>query len=282
MNTTLNTLAIPLAQIRVGERLRPVDPAYVELLAASLAERGQDTPIQVRPRADAPGEYDLVAGGHRVAAAQLAGLATLEARVVDATDDEAKLAEIDENLMRRELSALDRAVFLAARQEVYLRLNPQTARGKNNKTKGIAETTSLSFQGRSFAKATAERLGLDERTIQRAVARAKIDPAVRAKLVGHPVAESGAELDKLAAQPPLRQAMVVEMLTRPEKPARNISAALAEIAGPAPTTRAFETMRGFNALQSAWKKANRAARRQFLEFLADDGEIDLPAKERAA
>ena len=281
MNTT-PILSIPLEHIRVGERLRPVDPAYVALLAASLAERGQDTPIQVRPRADAPGAYDLVAGGHRVAAAQLAGIEALQARVVEATDDEARLAEIDENLMRRELSALDRAVFLAARQEVYLRLHPQTARGKNNKTKRIAETTSLSFQTGGFARATAQRLGLDERTIQRAVSRARIDPAVRALLAGHPVAESGAELDKIAAQPAAIQAAIAERLTRLDRPARNVAAAMAEIAGPQPESREAEQRRQFHALLGAWRKAGRPARRLFLDHLADEGELDVTGKERAA
>jgi uncharacterized ParB-like nuclease family protein len=83
-------IAIPLTQIDVGPRLRPVDPAWVELLAASLAERGQDTPITVRPAEEA-GRYMLVAGGHRVAAAEVAGLEALDAFVTEATDDEATL-----------------------------------------------------------------------------------------------------------------------------------------------------------------------------------------------
>jgi ParB family chromosome partitioning protein len=36
-------LKLPLAAIDVGKRLRPVDAAYVEMIAASMKDRGQDT-----------------------------------------------------------------------------------------------------------------------------------------------------------------------------------------------------------------------------------------------
>ncbi|MFT8664020.1 MAG: hypothetical protein ABF772_03195 [Acetobacter orientalis] len=45
--------------------------------------------------------------------------------VKNVNDDEVELLEIDENLCRRELSALDRATFLTRRQDVYQKLHPE-------------------------------------------------------------------------------------------------------------------------------------------------------------
>lgn len=164
-------LSIPLDQIEVGERLRAVDADYVALLAASMEERGQDTPITVGP-ADAAGRHRLIAGAHRTAAACAAKLSHIDAIVSDATGLEAELLEIDENLMRRELSALDRSVFIAKRKEVYEALNPATRHGgKREKSK----STSLSTWSVRFAAATAAKLGVDERTVQRAVARPRME-----------------------------------------------------------------------------------------------------------
>jgi ParB family chromosome partitioning protein len=268
-------ITIPLAQIDVGPRLRSVDPAWVELLAASLGERGQDTPITVRPAEEA-GRYILVAGGHRVAAAEVAGLETLDAFVTEATDDEATLAEIDENLMRRELSPLDRAVFLAARKDVYERLNPTAAHGKAKKNKGKEKTTSLSSFPLAFAQATATRLGLDPRSIQRAIARAAIPADVRAMIAGTPVAQSGAELDKLARLPLATQRKVAACLARAENPARTVAAAVNMVVGPLPAAPSIDQAREFQRLIEAWRKAGRKARQQFLRYLEAEAEVTLP------
>ncbi|MDO9499000.1 ParB/RepB/Spo0J family partition protein [Falsiroseomonas sp.] len=279
MNNTLERRAIPLDLIDVGPRLRAVDLAYVELIAASMRESGQKTPIEVRRSETDPGRYLLVAGGHRVAAATQAGLAELEAIVSDLTDDEAQLAEIDENLMRRELTPLDRAVFLSARKDVWLRLNPETGHGKSKKNKAQEESAGL----HSFDKITAKRLGMDPSTIRRSIARARIPADVRAMIASHPVAESGAELDKLAGYPVETQRAIAACLTRPDKPARNIAGAHAEIVGPVRETAEAVARREFGALLSAWRKAGQRARKQFLEHLEMDGTVMLaPAKGRAA
>lgn len=260
---------IPLDRIDVEKRLRPVDHDYVLLIAESLRERGLDTPIAVAA-AGPDGRHRLVAGGHRVAAARELGWETIAARIFEGDELQQQLQEIDENLIRRELSPLDRAVFLARRKEIYEALHPATKHGKASKKE---KTTSLSSFPEHFARATAKKLGLDERTIQRATARAKIDAGVRALIASHAVAQSGAELDKLAAQPALMQVQIATCLTRDDKPCRTVGQALAELVGPAPASRQAETNRQFAALLSAWRKAGRPARNQFLAHLSSEGEI---------
>lgn len=279
MNKQLYSIQIHC--IDVGERLRPVDPDYVALLAASMAERGQDTPIVIS--AGGPdGNHRLIAGAHRLAAAQSLGWEEIEALVSDAEGLEADLLEVDENLMRRELSALDRAVFLAKRKEIYEALNPEAAHGGDRRS-AKAKTKSQSFATWSerFSKATAEKLGLSERSIQLAVRRAALPADLRAAIATHPVADSGAELDKLLAQPAEVQRQVVAALTRAEAPARAVTAALAEIAGPAKTSKAAETQKQLSALLTAWRKAGKPARGQFLDWLESKGEIP-ERKARAA
>lgn len=280
----MNKQIIPLKLdlIEVGERLRVLDSAWVDVLAVSMKERGQDTPIKVGP-ARPDGRHRLIAGGHRVAAARQAGLPTIDAVITDATDDEALLIEIDENLLRRELSQMDRSRFLHERQQVWEKLYPTTGHGKAKKGKDLEKTTSLSSFEETFTAATAKKLGVDQRTIQRAIARAeKITREVREMIATHPIADSGAELDKLAALKPHDQMEVAQVLTRAEKPARSVSAALAEVYGAPTLSRAAETAKQFQALMSAWRKAGKPARKQFLDHLVMEGEVALPEKGKQA
>nr|WP_255569221.1 ParB N-terminal domain-containing protein [Neoroseomonas alba] len=256
-------MSIPLDQIDIGERLRAVDDDYAAMIAESLLQRGLDTPIIVAVVDGAAGAYRLVAGGHRVAAARKAGWTEIPAKVVEVNELQARLIEIDENLVRRELSALDRAVFLAERKAIYEAMNPAAKRGGKREA---GKPTSLSVW--SFGKATALKLGVDERTIQRAVARAAIAPEVRALIATHPIADSGAELDQLAGQAPERQREIAERLVREGATARTVSAALVEIVGRPPVSAVAEIDREYRAIMSAWGKASHTeAKRRFLDVL---------------
>ena len=109
-------LELPLASIEVGsDRARDLDPAWAEGLAGSIAAQGLMQPIVVRPL---DGRYGLVAGLHRLEAFRLMGRETIPA-VLHAlfTEDEAKLAEVMENLARNELIALDRCHHVIAVHE---------------------------------------------------------------------------------------------------------------------------------------------------------------------
>ncbi|MFN7308325.1 MAG: ParB/RepB/Spo0J family partition protein, partial [Acetobacteraceae bacterium] len=154
---------IPVDHILVEDRLRTVNPDHAALIAESFRANGQMTPIEVR-RNDA-GEFVLVAGAHRLAAARLAEMDQIAASIIDADEDQARLREIDENLCRRDLTELDRATFLAERKAVWIRLNPETAVVGRKKLK-----TNLSLIP-TFAQDAAERLGLSARSVDRAIRR---------------------------------------------------------------------------------------------------------------
>lgn len=90
-------------------------------LAASIAERGVLQPILVRPLAETPGEYQIVAGERRWRAAQRAGLRAIPALVRDLDDLEAMEVAIIENIQRADLNPLEEARGYAAMSERFHR-----------------------------------------------------------------------------------------------------------------------------------------------------------------
>ena len=120
---------IQIAAIIVGKRLRPLSESVVEELANSMKEIGLVCPITIR-RPHGQLVPHLVAGAHRLAAAKKLGWDEIPCVVAPPEDDDrAALMEIDENLMRGELSPAERAVHIDERKAIYERLHPQTQHG---------------------------------------------------------------------------------------------------------------------------------------------------------
>ena len=92
--------SIPIASIRIENRLRTLDSAKVAELAASIAELGLLQPIGIRK------DGTLVYGYHRLEACRQLGWTEIPAVIVDGDDLRAELAEISENLIRNELTLL--------------------------------------------------------------------------------------------------------------------------------------------------------------------------------
>jgi ParB/RepB/Spo0J family partition protein len=84
------------------------DPVALEDLATSIRRHGVLQAILVRPRTTGEG-YELIAGGRRLRAAQLAQLSTIPARVAALDDQAAREAAIIENLQREDVHPLDEA-----------------------------------------------------------------------------------------------------------------------------------------------------------------------------
>lgn len=264
----LGLQTIPLDQIDDQDRLRPINPDHVQLLAENIQQMGQLLqPIAVRHLRD--GAYKLMAGGHRLAAVRRLGWAEIPAFVFDATLDEARLAEIDENLVRHELNPLDRAVFLAERKALYERLHPETrhgAQGGRGAKRNEGDTL-------SFSKDTAARVGLDERTIQRAVMIAsRLAPDVRGRIAGSPIARTQSELVMLARLPPAEQRAVVDEMLAESPRARSVAAALRLISGGQPAENNPDSDK-FAKLVSLWGRSGPMARRDFLTHLAASGDL---------
>lgn len=86
-------------------------------LVESIRENGQILPVLVRPHPDKNGRYQLAFGHRRVAALRQIGRKA-KAFVRDLTDDELVVAQGNENLERKDLSFIERALFAFRLEEL--------------------------------------------------------------------------------------------------------------------------------------------------------------------
>ena len=118
MSKRHQVLQIAISSIAVAERLRTIRPDTVDALAQSMTDQGQLQPIIVRSRKD--GGYWVVAGLHRLEAAKKLKWTEINCTVFGEMEaDEAELAEIDENLVRADLSPAERALHIGKRKELH-------------------------------------------------------------------------------------------------------------------------------------------------------------------
>jgi hypothetical protein len=134
----------------------------------------------------------------------------------------AELAEIDENLIRRDLSRAERADLMARRKAIYVAMRPETVsvrvrggpgRGKENQSK---VRTGLSD---AFIDNTAKTTGRSRSSIAQDVARGDAIAGKAAKLRGT-CAGVGAQVVPTVAWRPLRLEHRVELILRRRKPSR--------------------------------------------------------------
>lgn len=254
---------LPLALIDATDRLREIDEAYAQVMAGSMAERGQRQPVEVVRRGEA---FRLVFGGHRYRAAQINGWASLKAVITDATDAEVRLAEIDENLIRRELTKLDRARFLLERKRLYEALNPGSKHGGDRRSDQAAKMATW-----SFADDIGEKTGLSDRTVQRACEIAsRLSPEAIKRITGTSLADHQASLEALAKQPAERQAQALDQMLAAENPAGTVGEALDRIDGRAKPPAPSKAVKAIDL----WGRMGARDRREFLAFLAD---AELPS-----
>jgi ParB family chromosome partitioning protein len=274
---------IRLDRIHIGERLRAVDPDHAAHIAASISQIGQQAPIHVGAEGDDDGLFPLIAGAHRVEALRLLGQEVALAIVLDADAADARLIEIDENLMRRELSELDRAVFLAERKALYEARHPEAKAGGLRRKSGADQVrieAHLPPGAPGFHQDAAKKLGLHPGHVRKLLARARIEPTLRARLVGTRWADHGPALDAIArVGMPAKRARLVDVLTRDGGSERSLADALRIVDGrKAPPAADVQLDR----LMAAWRRADAAARRRFEDYLSREREDALTASVRAA
>ncbi|MDG3444501.1 ParB/RepB/Spo0J family partition protein, partial [Nitrospirillum amazonense] len=223
--------------------------------------------------------YALVAGGHRLAGANILSWTTIKAKLVEGTETELRLAEIDENLARVELVAFDRAKFLAERKRLYEELHPETAHGGDRRSAEFQNDT-LSLW--SFAKDTAEKCGLTARTIERAVRIAtKLTPEVKKRIPGTWLADHQGELLALTKLEPAHQLQALDLLLSPQPTVKTVEAARKVVQGVKEEAKS-DTDRQLEKLTEAWARAGAPARRAFIEHLRATGALEQPKLEQVA
>ena len=173
--------------VAVSDRLRRLDAAKVESIAASMDLIGLQQPVSIWASEDGS-VVDLVAGAHRIAAAKKLGWEKIDCIFVDLDDLDRQLWEIDENLCRADLSPAELAQHLKRRAELW----------KERKNTGpTCPTNAGKGQPKGFAKDTEDKTGTPKRTTNRALARAKAIPPEIMALVQGTDLDTGTYLDKL-------------------------------------------------------------------------------------
>lgn len=206
-------MQVAIEQITIPDRKRALGD--VAELAASIQQVGLLNPITVTEG------YRLVAGRHRLEACRNLGWHTIEANVVSLSALDAELAEIDENLIRNELTVLERAEHLKRRKEIYEALHPEA---KHGNTKERAEVKRNDFVlPPSFAADTAAKTGVTERTVQQDVQiAAKIAEPVKEAIRSTPLADSKTDLLALARLPTEQQEAVATAIMEAPAEAKEI------------------------------------------------------------
>ncbi|WP_304283333.1 ParB N-terminal domain-containing protein [Caulobacter segnis] len=258
---------IRLDRIIVADRLRAIEPAAVDVLAVSIQEGVLNTPITVRPlRVDGDDMiYGLVTGAHRYAAAEKLGWVDIECSIRNLTDDQARMVEIDENLIRRGLTPLDRAVFVNERLQVWAKLNPGRVvedgaapkRGRPANSDKLSQFLGDVPPSMGFSAETAADLGVDKRTVERALIVARgISAETRATVAGTKIAKNEGLLRQLAAVPDKAEQLRAAEALVTEK-AKSFPDALLLAAGktPAPQAPPRPADEAVAAFLAIWKKA---------------------------
>jgi len=252
---------VPLDQIEASNRIRQVDASWARIVADSFLEVDQLQPIDLMKRPD--GTLELVDGKHRLRAAELLGWEHISAHVRDMDGETVRLRQIDANLIRRELSPLDRAAFLAARKDHYEMLYPDTKKGGDRGNQHTGGRQTVKF---TFSQDAAEKTGLSRSTIEKAIwLDQHLCPVAKQKIQGTEHANKQSALMALARLDADTQIKVADLLTRDEKPARTVKVATDILIGVRQSRSQREIIGDrFIAL---WEKSDAATHADFLRFL---------------
>jgi ParB-like chromosome segregation protein Spo0J len=209
------TRTIALSAIGVAKpRLRALREETVDALVQSMAVQGQLQPIVVRP--DNGGGWRLVIGLHRVEAAKKLNWGEINCTVFDDMDaDHAELAEIDENLIRADLTPAEESVHIGRRKAIYEKVHPETMHGAVGRRGKRSQNAISSEPADAFIDDTAKKTGKHRATIARKAARAK-KVSVLPDIVGTSL-DKGAEIDALAKLPVEKQQILAEAAKRGEQ-----------------------------------------------------------------
>lgn len=175
------------AQIDIGERIRDrLDDAGLHDLRDAIETNGQAVPILVRRDPAHPDRYLLVYGYRRLMAIRNSDkVSKIKALVASMGDDDALRAQISENMARRDLSFIEKALF--ARELVDSGFGTQAQ---------VAEVLTVTKSSVSMALTILDMVGAD---LVRAIGPADGIGRPRWEALGRAIEDAGADRAALAA-----------------------------------------------------------------------------------
>ncbi|MCR9122971.1 MAG: ParB/RepB/Spo0J family partition protein [Phyllobacteriaceae bacterium] len=253
---------IKLTDIHVPERLRAVDDAHVAAISKSIELHGLLHPITVRFTPNGERKYALVAGAHRLKAVAILGEEAIDAIVVKADALGAQIIEIEENLWRNDLSALDRATFVQTYRDLWEQKHGKIARGGDQRAKlALCPVDMLEEAiGEGFTTACAERLGISKRSVKRLSQIAGSLPAdLKKRLSGTAIADNQSQLLALAKLPEDKRAIAARAVDDHGADFAKVM----DVIAPKPRLNAQGKV--LSQLIAGWSKASPTTRRKFME-----------------
>jgi N6-adenosine-specific RNA methylase IME4/ParB-like chromosome segregation protein Spo0J len=215
--TENNIINVNISDIKIINKRRKLND--LNELKNSIHSIGLINPITITEN------YHLIAGYHRLEACKELGWKTMPVKANELT---AELIEIDENLIRNELTVLERGETLKRRKEIYEAMYPESKKGQYGK-KGTDIKRKAENEIISFSEDTANKTGFSSRTVQQEVQIAdKIDEEVKEIIRETELADNKTELLKIARQNKEKQKELVEKIVTGT--AKNINDARKQIA----------------------------------------------------
>ncbi len=251
---------VDIDAIVVPERLRLVDADRVSALAANFNEMGQLDAIAVA-MAEGSNGFLLVDGEHRLEAARKLGWTRIRAFIREMTPEEREKHEIYANLIRNELNALDRIVFVGRLASIFERENASAKNGGDRKSKKWLEKNQLAniSNWSGFNSEAARRTGLGEKSIRNT--RALFDtltPEIIAHLRASPIADNGQQLKRLAEIEDVAERLAVSRALATGAPNVERARVSAGLSSGRPLDDPDE--KAFTAFLSVWGRASARAR----------------------
>lgn len=223
---------LPINEIILFQRKRQLK--NIEPLKESIKELGLLNPITVNKH------KVLVSGYHRLQACKELGWQEIPVTIMNFDNLEAELAQIDENIVRNQLTVLENAEQLKRRKDIYEILHPGSTR--TEKTTGNLKQYNdnptgadiMSPSVKCFSKETSDSTGVTERTIRRYLEiGTKLSKDIIELLKGTPVEDNLTDLLALSKIESIeKQKSLIQMVT--EGQAKNIRAAIKIENPPAP------------------------------------------------
>lgn len=286
------------AEVLIGERIGFYFPEKAVALGRLIASVGQRDPIKVErnPLAGGPA-WKLVVGRHRLEGVRLEGLPLVQA--IEVFGDAATLREMEasENLHRRPLAPIERAMFVfelcrAAQERVaaehgnltdqqlgaakrWAKVRAGEIRSDQALQDEAADAEAKMDQAYGWQESVAEALDLGRSTIKRSLRlyRLVIEPfpELIEALAKHPVVgENDKQLRDIADLPGenQRRAMIEALLADPELSAdgARVAVGIAGATGAQPKPGAYDKFTG--QISTGWERLGRGERARFLPTLA--------------
>ena len=189
---------IPVADIKVLNRLRKTDAHKIQELAESIKDIGLLHPIAV---AEKDNEYVLLSGEHRLSSYKLLDKPTIPCVVRENNPLINQLVEVSENLCSNRLNAIEESNAIVMREKILIQLGRKAIVGSNQYTEDKVTNKEL-----------ANQLGISRRVYQYKKQVANLHPKVQEMLGETKFANNMMDMVRLSKQSKEVQMEVAKIL----------------------------------------------------------------------